>query len=448
MELKYNRILHENFFHIVLCCDDNYIKYCSVLLSNIVMNIDKTKKSEISGLHFHIICDYVSEVNEVRLKLLKKELCKIYSIEISLHYFDKNLVQAYELPDWIKSYSTYYRIFSSRYLPVDIQKYLYIDVDVIVDCDIRDFFEIELQDKVLAAMVDINTETSSVMGSVYRKAKIKGVPDFKFTFPKLNFNAGILLINAEVWKKMNIETRCIQFLNNYETLVCDQDALCAVIGDNFIPLSLEWNFYIGNMFRDNQNKNTFLNESDEPMWYFTRDEYLKMKNNIKIAHFTSHCQKSWEYLPEYSKDLFFEQYYYFKWWEYALKTPIFKYEFEYIRKNMLLSKGAVEKVKTHLSYKLGKEILSIKENKLKILILPFTLIFIYIKHKISNLIFKLILNSNPNLKSSPLNHYSDYQEALKIQNYLSYKLGNLLIKHPFTFVFRVAGVYKEWKKGR
>ncbi|WP_161565370.1 DUF4422 domain-containing protein [Campylobacter jejuni] len=110
--------------------------------------------------------------------------------------------------------------------------------------------------------------------------------------------------------------------------------------------------------------------------------------------------------------------------------------------------GAVEKVKTHLSYKLGKEILSIKENKLKVLILPFALIFVYIKHKISNLIFKLILISNPNLKSLPLNHYSDYQEALKIQNYLSYKLGNLLIKHPFTFVFRVARVYKEWKENK
>ncbi|HEF1213167.1 TPA: hypothetical protein R8Q47_001658, partial [Campylobacter jejuni] len=104
--------------------------------------------------------------------------------------------------------------------------------------------------------------------------------------------------------------------------------------------------------------------------------------------------------------------------------------------------GAVERVKAHLSYKLGKEILSVKENKLKVLILPFALILIYVKHKISNLIFKLILISNPNLKSLPLNHYSDYQEALKIQNYLSYKLGNLLIKYPFTFVFRVASVYK------
>ncbi|OEV50893.1 hypothetical protein AEI03_05630 [Campylobacter jejuni] len=138
------------------------------------------------------------------------------------------------------------------------------------------------------------------------------------------------------------------------------------------------------------------------------------------------------------------------WWKYAKKTPFYE-EILFNNISKMSSNetyGAVEKVKAHLSYKLGKELLSIKENKLKVLILPFALIFIYIKHKISNLIFKLILISNPNLKSLPLNHYSDYQEALKIQNYLSYKLGNLLIKHPLTFVFRVAGLYKEWKRGR
>ncbi|EGQ2328390.1 hypothetical protein I2619_001155, partial [Campylobacter coli] len=139
------------------------------------------------------------------------------------------------------------------------------------------------------------------------------------------------------------------------------------------------------------------------------------------------------------------------WWHYARQTPFYEeILFKNIKDNVLKNLpsnhvnlihvkpcGAVEKVKSHLSFKLGKEILSIKENKLKILALPFTLIFITIKHKISNSIYKLILNSNPNLKSLPLSHYSDYHEALKIQNYLSYRLGNLLVKHPFTFIFRV-----------
>ncbi|ECL3103884.1 hypothetical protein FSS56_03865 [Campylobacter coli] len=148
------------------------------------------------------------------------------------------------------------------------------------------------------------------------------------------------------------------------------------------------------------------------------------------------------------------------WWQYARQTPfyeeiLFKNIKDFTFKNLPSSYtnsiqakpyGAVEKIKTHLSYKLGNEILSAKENKLKVMVLPFTLIFISLKHKISNSIYKLMLNSNPNLKSLPLSHYSDYHEALKIQNYLSYKLGNLLVKHPFTFVFRVSRVYREWKK--
>ncbi|WP_079756023.1 DUF4422 domain-containing protein [Campylobacter coli] len=150
------------------------------------------------------------------------------------------------------------------------------------------------------------------------------------------------------------------------------------------------------------------------------------------------------------------------WWQYARQTPfyeeiLFKNIKDFTFKNLPSSYtnsiqakpyGAVEKIKTHLSYKLGNEILSAKENKLKVMVLPFTLIFISLKHKISNSIYKLMLNSNPNLKSLPLSHYSDYHEALKIQNYLSYKLGNLLVKHPFTFVFRVSRVYREWKKGK
>ncbi|EFL6809073.1 DUF4422 domain-containing protein, partial [Campylobacter coli] len=103
--------------------------------------------------------------------------------------------------------------------------------------------------------------------------------------------------------------------------------------------------------------------------------------------------------------------------------------------------GAVHAVKNHLSYKLGQEIINAKKFNKKIS-LPFRLIKIILMHKKIQWSKKQLENQYPNLKSLPLSHYSDYQEALKIQNYLSYKLGNLLVKHPFTFVFRVGRVYR------
>ena len=109
--------------------------------------------------------------------------------------------------------------------------------------------------------------------------------------------------------------------------------------------------------------------------------------------------------------------------------------------------GAVSLIKTHLSYKLGDEILKIKKNKLRAFILPFSLLIICLKHFLSRNLNKILLDTNPNLKKLPLSAYNDYQQALIIKDkYLTYRLGNLLVKHPFTFLFRVKKVYKEWKR--
>lgn len=115
------------------------------------------------------------------------------------------------------------------------------------------------------------------------------------------------------------------------------------------------------------------------------------------------------------------------------------------KNNLVGDIGAVCIVKNHLSYKLGQEIINAKKFGKKIF-LPFRLIKIALMHKKIQWSKKQLENQYPNLKSLPLSCYSDYYEAMKIKNYLSYKLGNLLIKHPFTFIFRVGKVYREWRK--
>ena len=106
--------------------------------------------------------------------------------------------------------------------------------------------------------------------------------------------------------------------------------------------------------------------------------------------------------------------------------------------------GATYRMKDQLSYRLGTILL--KSNNVKSLFAcPFKLLKELVSFKTREYILKLLRHKTP-----PLYTYKDYNEALKIKKHLTYRLGNLLVKHPFTFLFRASKVYKEWnrEKGR
>lgn len=106
--------------------------------------------------------------------------------------------------------------------------------------------------------------------------------------------------------------------------------------------------------------------------------------------------------------------------------------------------GAADRVKNQLSYKLGNKILKSK-TPTDVLKLPFTLVSIIKEHKFEQKVLSILYKQNPSLKPLPLESYGDYYEALKYKEHLSYKLGQALIKNPFTFVFKLPSIYKNFK---
>ncbi|HIG0184603.1 TPA: hypothetical protein ACX8VE_001728, partial [Campylobacter jejuni] len=91
--------------------------------------------------------------------------------------------------------------------------------------------------------------------------------------------------------------------------------------------------------------------------------------------------------------------------------------------------GAVKIVENHLSYKIGKKIIHSK-GLINILLLPFSIICIYFNHYLEKYIYNISIKYNPNSKRIKLEEYSDYDEAVRIQNYLSYKIGKIFVKNP------------------
>lgn len=104
--------------------------------------------------------------------------------------------------------------------------------------------------------------------------------------------------------------------------------------------------------------------------------------------------------------------------------------------------GAVNLVKNKLCYKLGFAIIEHSKSVKGYFKMPFVLIKIAKEHK-------NLAKNNANLED-----FSDYKEALKCKNHLSYKLGNALIKAHKTwykggylkFYFDIKKIKKEFKK--
>ncbi|EAI2525577.1 hypothetical protein ELM29_07980, partial [Campylobacter jejuni] len=49
-------------------------------------------------------------------------------------------------------------------------------------------------------------------------------------------------------------------------------------------------------------------------------------------------------------------------------------------------------------------------------------------------------------KLPSLDSYSDKEEGFAIKNYYSYRLGELFIKHPFSFIFRIYNFNAKFRR--
>lgn len=87
-----------------------------------------------------------------------------------------------------------------------------------------------------------------------------------------------------------------------------------------------------------------------------------------------------------------------------------------------------ERIRYHLSYKLGYAIINHYKSFWGRLKLPFILVSIALKHRQEARFYTQIIATKPHLKLPPLESYDDYQSAIKEKQTFSYRLGATLIQ--------------------
>lgn len=229
--------------HVCLCHDDGYLKYATVLMNSIVLNAEKIRPQNKDKYKFvfHLLCDYLSDESINYLPIIENELSKHFECQVIYHQVDDSLFKKYKSwdSDGKISYATYLRLLIPEILDKNVDKCVYLDCDMMCYGDLTELFEVDLKDVVIAASPD----QRALMENLEFKGK-RGRKAFKHKYGQgeCYFNAGMLVINLQNWRKENITNKCIDYLNKYDVAFPDQDVLNMVLFDRVKFVSVSWNF--------------------------------------------------------------------------------------------------------------------------------------------------------------------------------------------------------------
>lgn len=154
---------------------------------------------------------------------------------IKYHFIDKTLFD--DVANQVNYFTvgTMFRVMLPELLP-DIDRIIYLDADLLVNRDIKELWDININDYYMAAVPDhgITLGTSTTAPIINGKVLAKEY-----------FNAGVLYINLNnVRKKGNMKNLIIEYLINVSSAqLPDQDALNVIYNGGIFYLDESWNFF-------------------------------------------------------------------------------------------------------------------------------------------------------------------------------------------------------------
>lgn len=171
--------------YICLAMDDNYVPLASVAIESILSNNKEAKEIE-----FFILDSGITEKNkDVLRKQIQKANRKInfYNVSTELKVIEDSGANS---QGQYNSYACYARFFIIDKLPQYVDKILYVDCDTCMCDSVDELFEIDLENNILGAVLDI-------LPNFHKKC-------IKFNDRDKYFNTGVLLFNCQIWKDEKI----------------------------------------------------------------------------------------------------------------------------------------------------------------------------------------------------------------------------------------------------
>lgn len=210
----------------ILCAtDNNYAPYCGIMLTSL---FESNKDCRFNVFVF--VKGDISEINRSKLDILGRKTGNC----ISMIPIDDSMVEA--LPVSIRHITvpTYYRLVAAELLPIDLDRIIYLDCDIIVLGSIKQLWEVNLSGKALAGIENCPEKSVS-------HCERLGYPDL-FGY----FNAGVLIINLQYWREHNVGQELMEYAWGHLPVLyyMDQDILNRVLFDARVTLPERFNLQI------------------------------------------------------------------------------------------------------------------------------------------------------------------------------------------------------------
>lgn len=273
--------------NIVCSSDNNFVQHCCIMLTSVL----KHNTNVVVYLLTEELTD--DNLNKIREEVVSK------SGEFHLILVDGYIISQLPMPELSElshiSSATYYRLLITYLLPKNIDKIIYLDCDIIVRKSIEDLWKTNIDNYALGAVYQIAEDT------------VEEIKRLEYPLKYGYFNAGVLLINLDYWRKFKISDKLLSYLiDNYGVIKYhDQDALNSVLYKECLNISCKWNMMSVYFSKDIfLIKDVYKGEIINEYKAYRNQLKLEMKNP-SVIHYVSK-PKPWD---PYSVHPFRKEYY-------------------------------------------------------------------------------------------------------------------------------------------
>lgn len=254
--------------NIVLASDDSYAQHVAVVMTSILRNTRTPQSVKFFLLSDGICAEKINKIQQTVTRFGAE--WKLYDLSADERFAD--LFTSGHI-----SRAAYFRLEIANIL-TDVQKIIYLDVDLVVLQDIADLWKINLAGKPLAAVPDFGIMASKRM--MRQKHEVLGL-----SMDAPYFNSGVVIMDLAKWREHHYAEQVLELAGKGKLPHHDQDALNKVFLSNWYVLPLKWNVIppVYNLLRKIVWKKRF------------RIPAIAARKDIAVLHYAGRY-KAWEFV--------------------------------------------------------------------------------------------------------------------------------------------------------